>query len=321
MDGDVTLRHWRRDDLAGMVALINAGVAADGEGEYATVASVAEQYDHLRNCDPAVDIVVATDRTGEIVGYARAFWLDVDEGYRVYSIAFNARPDVDGLAGSMLDWGVARANELAATHDHPDRRLAAGANVATERARLLESRGFHAEAWSAVMVRPHLDDIPAAPLPDGLEVRPVEPDHLRRIWEADITAFRDHRFYVEQTETDWERFLDEAAQGTELWQVAWDGDQVAGQVRTRFSDDETAPAGASRRRRAWTEDISTRRDWRGRGVASSLIAASLRQLAERGFDEAALGVDLDNPTGALGVYERLGYRSVLRQAQYHRPVP
>jgi len=72
------------------------------------------------------------------------------------------------------------------------------------------------------------------------------------------------------------------------------------------------------RRRAWTEDISTRREWRGKGVASALIASSLRQLASLGFDEAVLGVDLDNPTGALGVYERLGYQVVLRVTEYGR---
>ena len=72
------------------------------------------------------------------------------------------------------------------------------------------------------------------------------------------------------------------------------------------------------RRRAWTENISTRRDRRGEGIASALIAASLRQLAEAGYDEAALGVDLDNPTGALGVYERLGYQVVQRYISYRR---
>jgi ribosomal protein S18 acetylase RimI-like enzyme len=55
-------------------------------------------------------------------------------------------------------------------------------------------------------------------------------------------------------------------------------------------------------------------------VASALIASSLRQLASLAFDEAALGVDLDNPTGALGVYQRLGYQVVLRMTEYRRPL-
>lgn len=321
MDGTVVLRRWTRDDLPAMAGLINDRVAREGEGEYVTDASIAEQYDHFRNCDPVTDIVVAVDRAGIVVGYARVFWHDVDRvgndqlGHRDYYLAFEASPDVAGLDGAMFDWGIDRGSAIAAAHDHPDRRLNAWATLGTERAARIESRGFKPFAWSAVMVRDHLDDLPVAPLPAGLELRPVEPAHWRRIWEADIEAFRDHRFFIEQTETDWERFIDEAKQGTALWQVAWDGDDVVGQVRTRSSEEEIARLG---RRRAWTEDISTRREWRGRGVASALITSSLGQLATLGYTEAALGVDLDNPTGALGVYERLGYEVVLRGADYHR---
>ena len=120
---------------------------------------------------------------------------------------------------------------------------------------------------------------------------------------------------MEQAEENWEKFRDEAQHGTALWQVAWAGDTVVGQVRTRVNEGEADRRG---RQRAWTEDISTRRAGRGKGIASALIASSLRQLASLGFDEAALGVDLNNPTGALGVYERLGYQVVLRVTEYER---
>lgn len=310
----VTLRPWRRDDLAAMVDIVNARIDVEGEGEHMTVASAAEHYDHLRNCDPATDLVVAVDGDDEVLGFARTAWFDVAEGHRDYHVMFEGAA---GVAAAMLDWAVARASEVAATHDHPDRRLATWAVEGSERERLIQAAGFDAVGWSAFMVRPHLRDIPPAPLPDGLQIRPVERDHWRRIWEADVTAFRDGRGFVEQTEEDWQRFVAEAEQGTDLWRVAWAGADVVGQVRTRFHDDEIARLG---RRRAWTEDISTRRDWRGRGVATALIVASLHQLADAGFEEAALTVDLDNPTGALRVYERLGYVLTRRAVQYQRRI-
>ena len=49
--------------------------------------------------------------------------------------------------------------------------------------------------------------------------------------------------------------------------------------------------------RGWLEHISVRRPWRRRGLASALIARSLRVLRERGFEEAALGVDAENLVG------------------------
>ena len=313
---DVSVRAYGgRDDLAGFADVINARVAEEGEGEHATVTSLAEQYDHLQRCDPGTDIAVAEDASGAVVGYARVFWDDVSEGYRAYYIAFEALSAVEGLAGRMLDWGIGRATDIAGGHDHPDRRLETWANDGGSRQAQVTAAGFTPFSWSAFMVRPHLDDIPDRALPEGLTLRPAVSDELRAIWEADIEAFRDHPGYVEQGETDWERFIDEAAPGTDLWQVAWNGDAVAGQVRTYVNEGEAESLG---RRRAWTENISTRRDWRAKGVASALIAASLRQLATLGFDEAALGVDLDNPTGALGVYERMGFAVVLRQTHYHR---
>lgn len=321
MDGlaEMTLRGFRgHDDLAGMADVINARVAEEGEGEHSTVASLAEIYDHLQRCNPADDIRVAVGPDGATAGYVRVLWNDVSDGTRDFVIVFEALGTVDGLGRQLLAWGIERATAVAVAHDHPARRIVAFANDGGRHQALVEDTGgFEAFGWSAFMVRPHLDDVPDRTLPDGLEIRPVEPEHLRRIWEADVEAFRDHRGFVEQNETDWERFLAESAAGTDLWQVAWDGVTVVGQVRTYENEGEGERLG---RRRAWTENISTRREWRAKGVATALIAASLRQVAELGYDEAALGVDLDNPTGALAVYRRLGYEVVLRQTQYRRPL-
>ena len=301
-----------------MAALINECVAEQGEGEPATAGTVAVNYAHLQRCDPMTDMKMVVDQDDRLVAYARVEWNDVSEGFRAYHIVFHAVSAVNGLADRILEWGVARATEISRAHQLPDRRMVTWAVVGSNDERAIcQVGGFEPSAWSAVMVRPHLRDIPATQLPAGVRIRPVEDRHLRAIWESDIEAFRDHRGYVEQADADWEKFRDEAQHGTALWQVAWAGDTVVGQVRTRVNEGEADRRG---RQRAWTEDISTHREWRAKGIASALIASSLRQLASLGFDEAALGVDLNNPTGALGVYERLGYQVVLRVTEYERPL-
>ena len=255
---------------------------------------------------------------GRLVSYARVFWDDLSEGYRAYYLVFEAASNIDGLADRVLDWGVDRASAIAAGHD---RRRQAHHHVVRRRGERRDRNSSHRRLHSVRVVGRRWSDRTSATSPTprcrtAWRSGRSSNDDLRAIWEVDIEAFRDHRGYVEQDETDCERFLDEARRGTSLWQVAWAGDVVAGQVRTRVNDGEDVARG---RRRAWTEDISTCREWRGKGVASALIASSLRQLAALGFDEAALGVDLDNPTGALGVYQRLGYEVVLRVTQYSRP--
>jgi mycothiol synthase len=317
MGSDVVLRPWSRADLPAMAALINARVAADGgEDEPVTEAVITAIYEHLGPCDPERDIVVAIGPDREVCGYARVVRQDLADGVRNYVLAFEGAHDV---GARMFGWAAARAVELAAADPHPRQQLDAGAADGTDRERVIVGAGgFVAYTWSAVMVRPTLADVPHLELPAGVAVRAVEPGDLRTIWEADVEAFRDHNHQLEHVgEDEWEQFLAEARAGTEWWQVAWDTTGVVGQVRTRVVPGEAERRG---RRRAWTENISTRRDRRGQGVASALIANSLRQLAAAGFDEAALGVDLDNPTGALGVYERLGYQVVQRHTGYRRGV-
>jgi ribosomal protein S18 acetylase RimI-like enzyme len=73
-------------------------------------------------------------------------------------------------------------------------------------------------------------------------------------------------------------------------------------------------------RRGWLESVFTRRPWRGRGLARALIARSIHLLAERGMDTAALGVDADNPSGALGLYESIGFVVADRGAAWQKPM-
>ena len=92
---------------------------------------------------------------------------------------------------------------------------------------------------------------------------------MRQIWEADVEAFRDHIGYTEPTEHDWERFLGDPLQDRTLWKVAWQGDQVVGQVRSFIHEGQNAAFG---RKRGYTEYISTAREWRGQGIAAALIS-------------------------------------------------
>jgi ribosomal protein S18 acetylase RimI-like enzyme len=74
------------------------------------------------------------------------------------------------------------------------------------------------------------------------------------------------------------------------------------------------------RKRGYTENIAVRRPYRKQGLASALIARSLKMLKELGMEEAALGVDAENLSGALRLYENLGFRTVKRSTDYRKPL-
>ena len=56
------------------------------------------------------------------------------------------------------------------------------------------------------------------------------------------------------------------------------------------------------------------------GSASALIARSLHVLAERGMDTAVLGVDADNPSGALRLYESFGFAVHRARQAWRKPM-
>jgi ribosomal protein S18 acetylase RimI-like enzyme len=74
-------------------------------------------------------------------------------------------------------------------------------------------------------------------------------------------------------------------------------------------------------REGWTGLLGTRRAHRRRGVGRALLAASLRAFADAGMDAAGLDVDRENPSGALGLYERLGYAPRQVEVVYGLSVP
>jgi mycothiol synthase len=66
--------------------------------------------------------------------------------------------------------------------------------------------------------------------------------------------------------------------------------------------------------------VGTRRPWRRRGLAGALVADTMAAAAVAGKTTATLGVDADSPTGAVGVYERVGFSVRSRFVSYHRPL-
>jgi ribosomal protein S18 acetylase RimI-like enzyme len=148
-------------------------------------------------------------------------------------------------------------------------------------------------------------------------VRPVRPEDHRRIWDADTEAFRDHRDPALRTESDFERWFTQPGLDTTLWEVAWEGDEVAGSSLNSIFPRENERLGI---KRGWLDHVSVRRPWRRRGVASALIARSMRRFRDLGLEEAILGADAENLTGAVRVYEALGFRRVRTAASYRKPI-
>ena len=64
---------------------------------------------------------------------------------------------------------------------------------------------------------------------------------------------------------------------------------------------------APHQNRGWVKDIVVAESERGRGLGKALLQHAFRAYAERGVERVGLKVDSSNPTGALELYERVGF--------------
>ena len=235
----ISLRHIRvPDDFLAMNAIANGARAVGGEDWATSDEQFVAFYSHLANCDLATDVVIA-ERDGHVVGYGRVSWRDEVEGSRHYELVTFIDPaEAREVEAALHDAVEARARGMAADEGEPRRRAFVIPTAGT-RGPMLQERGYLPARYYYQMVRPNLDDLPDALLPAGLEVRPVRPDQLRTIFDAEVEAFQDHWGATLPTEEDFLHFSTDPVEArTELWRVAWDGDQVAGMVRGYVNDDE-----------------------------------------------------------------------------------
>jgi GNAT superfamily N-acetyltransferase len=317
----VELRRWRDEaDNQGICDAINRSLAADGsqdrtslEEVVAAHASATPQRDARRD---AILAVVG----GEIVGYGRPSWYEELEDKRLYNTIAFLVPEQRGFGiwRAMLRRCEARAAEIAEGHPTGTRKIlqAWSAQPEVDWPCLLASEGYREVRHFWDMLRPTKPGLEAPALPPGLELRPVKDSGFRAVWEAQRDVAPDHWQYrvADWTEDAFEAWREENRADTAFWQVAWEGDRVAGMVLASIDQEANARRGIHQGK---TEHIFVRREWRGKGLATSLIAMALEALGREGMDEAFLGVDEENPSGAMRLYEKLGYRAV-RKDTWHR---
>lgn len=317
---DVVFRHpMLPADWAPIADLRTTAFRADGVDEVSTPEDLAVDWGNLDGCDPARDILLA-ERDGRLLGLVVARVLPRDDVLALESWG-TVHPEVRrrGLGTALHRWARANLAHRGAHDPRPGSREFRSFALEVERGgiALLDAEGFRRIRFGFEMRRPLSGVLPVHALPAGLELRPVLPEHHRLVFAAEEEAFRDHWGHHPFTEGDFVSTFQHPDTDTSLWQVAWDGDQVAGVVNVAIYREENRRLGLAR---GWLDRVSVRRPWRGRGLAKALCAAAFAVLRDRGVDEAWLGVDGANPTGALQLYDGLGFSVARRWFAFARPV-
>jgi mycothiol synthase len=317
----IEARPMDKGDVDAWAALTAAAEKVDQEGEHYSAEDLAEQLNR-----PNLDLArnsISLWADGRMIGYGMVHSspsvVDVDRVRTGGTIdpEFRRR----GLGTTLMRWMIQRAGELhAATHpEFPGQVGASAASNNVSATSLLEGLGFKAERFFFDMRRPLDHPVPEASIADGLRLTPYDPSYEEALRLAHFEAFSDHWGWTPPDVEVWRsrNVGSRAFRGGQSYLVL-DGETVAAYVNGYEWEADTEVTGV---RELYIGQVGTRRAYRGRGLARATIAKVLTEAAQAGYQRAALGVDADNPTGALGLYENLGFTTHNKFTSYALPIP
>lgn len=218
-----------------------------------------------------------------------------------------------GLGRALVAWMEGRGRQLlAATGRSEPARLAAYVEeTARDYRRLYAAAGFSPIRWYTEMRRDLSQPIPEIAAPAGCRVVLWRDDLDDAVRRAHNAAFADHWGSEPHSPETWAQRTHFAPE----WSLVAldDEDRVVGYLMSERFEQDWEVLGV---RTAYTWLLGVVREWRGRGLAAALLVEAMTRYRADGIEVATLDVDTANPTGAHGLYARLGYEPTHGQVLY-----
>lgn len=286
-------RPLREDDAEQVAALF-----AESYGE-ARLVDAEEIRSWVRNTQFEPDWLRVLEEDGRVVGYAD-IWPKSD----VLEVDLAA----PGHWDTVLEWAESEAGargiptvRLQVPHEH---------SLAT----IVEARGY--TPWRhSLRMEIELEAPPLRPsFPPGIVVRAYRDDDQRALIEAIDEAFAQDPFHEPTTDSKFrEFFLNARGFDPSLYFLACDGEHLAGFSLCYSQRGGDLDLG-------WIGTLGVLTPWRRQGLGEAVLRHSFAELYARGKRRVGLGVDAQNVTGALRLYERAGMRAVNRSDNWRKDV-
>ena len=210
-----------------------------------------------------------------------------------------------GIGRHLLAWEIERATEkLEEAEPSLPRFIRADEWDWIEDAhRLYRRLGMIPVRYFKEMLRP-LDGKVEVDTPDGISIVPFDRSYDEGTLTAWNESFADHWGSTPLDAATYQHRIEGEGNLASASFLALAGDEVVGLcLNGSYPEDEEVIG----RREGWVEVLGVGRKWRGQGVARALLKTSFNAFEDANMTHAAIGVDAENPTGALGLYESLGF--------------
>lgn len=284
------------EEAAAAAEVLNAHSRALHGTDDTTVAELDECWRAPELEFPA-DVFVA-ERDGVLIGYADVIafgdtaWVDV-------------RATDAAAYDSLHDAANSRAQHYAKPHT---RGFAAEQDSAAHDA--LERAGYKAFRHGFRM-RIELDGELLEPRwPPGFTVRAFQDGDGPLFHRGHQESFADTWGFTPEPFENWAHWFMGTAFQPEHWFVVETGGELAAVAICLISETEEATG--------WVRILGVLPEHRRQGLALALLQHVFRHFTAVGMKAVGLGVDAENPTGAVALYERAGMHVVRRNVTYER---
>ncbi|PKO13211.1 MAG: hypothetical protein CVU39_20145 [Chloroflexi bacterium HGW-Chloroflexi-10] len=302
LDAALSLRAVRWTDLNTITQAIYDICEAEGDTSVAVTAEDLENEWKYAGFNPEQDAFVVETSDGRVAGYAALF--DINEHCELNGdIYIHPQFKGAGVGIAMLQALEERAQAHVQLAD-PDKRvfirIALDNKDETGKA-ICAHAGFSAVRYHWRMGIELTATPPTPVLPGKFEVRPfVKEQDAMAVWEARNEAFAGNWGSHKLTFEEFSYYsFDNPEYDPTLWQVVWDGTEVAGFSINHY-----------RMGIGWIQTLGVRPAWRKYGLGLALLQLSFGTFYQRGTKEIGLGVDAANATGATRLYLKAGMQTV-----------
>jgi len=318
--------RWRPPTSADTEAWSKLLVAMDAVDRLNEIYSPDELAEEMTTpgVDPSADGRFGFTADGELVAFAMVTGRPAGDALELHRVQLwgGVHPEHRGrgigreLLAWMIDHGEAKHRA-----DHPDVDGVLEVRCAdTEPAKeaMVRRAGFTPRRyWYEMVCDLRKVEIEPAEIAEGLRIEPYRAELDEEVRLAHNEAFSDHWGSTPADAERWRHSYTGLNFRPDLSFVVLEGDEVVAYLLTNRYPQDDAARGAPH---GWIDYIGSRRAHRGRGLATALLRTACLAYRDAGFAEALLGVDVENPSGALGLYERFGFTLDRRATSYARPV-
>jgi ribosomal protein S18 acetylase RimI-like enzyme len=255
--------------------------------------------------DPSVTHLISFDNEP---GFSAVLNLHPDSVTSRYFTDIYAKPSVE-----VLDDVVIWAIELART-EHPDWQMWPGANFLDKRLQSAwASQGFEFLRRYYTM-RMSISSVPTIRQIEGLEIRAIDlanPGEVALWHTIHQNSFSKHFGFAPRELEKWSELVIDAATDPNGVFLAFKNGQPVGfcQCNDEYAEENKGNISI----------LGVSQENQGLGIGEALLQTGIVYSASKGFDTLELNVDTGNESGALKLYEKVGFKPESSWIQLHRP--